>query len=192
MQPFKPQSDSVLENAPHGHEEADVAVNGILVFLAVLGASCLLVFVLCYGLRIVMQKYVQYTDPKPGHWQQLEQEKMEAQRQEEIKQLPPGKPIPNEAALSQREMSQIVDKDFPNPRLQTDTGDGADDLQAMRKREDARLNDYMWVDKASGRVTIPIEEAMQQLAKQGLPATGQTSTPPAPVTVNNTYYLGKD
>src|SRR5579884_1805139 len=175
MQPFKPQSDSVLENAPHGHEEGDVAVNGVLVFLAVLAATCLLIFVFCYGMRIALQKYVKYTDPKPSYWQAKEQQGLEDVREKAIEQLrkQPGKPVPNEEALNQREMSTIVSDDFPHPRLQTDSLDGADDLQAMRKQEDARLNGYMWVDQAGGRVTMPIDQAMQKIVEQGLPATGQ-------------------
>src|SRR5579872_2647458 len=93
MQPFKPQSESAQASAPHGHEEGEVAVNGILVFLAVLAASCLLVFVVCFFMRIGLQRFVKSLDTAPNHWQKLEQDKMDAERARELAQLPPGKPI---------------------------------------------------------------------------------------------------
>src|SRR5437867_4560684 len=55
----------------------------------------------------------------------------------------------------------------PGPRLQV----GANkDLRQMRAGEDAVLNSYEWVDKSSGSVRIPIERAMEIVAKKGLPA----------------------
>ena len=47
------------------------------------------------------------------------------------------------------------------------------ELRQMRAAEEAVLNSYGWVDKDSGRVRIPIERAMEILAKKGLPARKQ-------------------
>jgi len=59
---------------------------------------------------------------------------------------------------------------IPGPRLQV----GANkDLRQMRAGEEAVLNSYEWVDKSSGSVRIPIERAMEILAKKGLPARKQ-------------------
>jgi hypothetical protein len=58
----------------------------------------------------------------------------------------------------------------PGPRLQVDANK---ELRQMRAAEDAALNSYGWVDKSSGSVRIPIERAMEILAKQGLPARKQ-------------------
>jgi hypothetical protein len=60
----------------------------------------------------------------------------------------------------------------PEPRLQESP---RQDLKAMRAREDWDLNHYVWVDKANGKVAIPIERAMQLLAQQGIPPQ---KTPP--------------
>jgi hypothetical protein len=49
------------------------------------------------------------------------------------------------------------------------------DLKAMRAREDWELNHYSWVDKANGKVAIPIERAMQLLVQRGIPPQ---KTPP--------------
>ena len=58
----------------------------------------------------------------------------------------------------------------PGPRLQVDAHS---ELRQMRAAEDAALNRYEWVDKSSGSVRIPIERAMEIVAKKGLPARKQ-------------------
>ena len=58
----------------------------------------------------------------------------------------------------------------PGARLQVDANKN---LRQMRAGEDAVLNSYGWVDKDSGTVRIPIERAMEILAKKGLPARKQ-------------------
>ena len=58
----------------------------------------------------------------------------------------------------------------PGPRLQVDANK---ELRQMRAAEDAALNSYGWVDRSSGSVRIPIERAMEILAKKGLPARKQ-------------------
>ena len=51
----------------------------------------------------------------------------------------------------------------PAPRLQEHP---IADLQALRARENAQLGSYGWVDQATGRVHIPIERAMEIMAKE--------------------------
>jgi hypothetical protein len=55
----------------------------------------------------------------------------------------------------------------PEPRLQVDA---AKELREMRAAEDAALGSYGWVDRDAGIVKIPIDRAMEILAKKGLPA----------------------
>jgi len=55
---------------------------------------------------------------------------------------------------------------MPAPRLQTDA---AADLTALRAREAHDLNAYYWIDRGKGIVHIPIAEAMQRVAAQGIP-----------------------
>jgi hypothetical protein len=55
----------------------------------------------------------------------------------------------------------------PEPRLQVDA---PKELRQMRAAEDAALGSYGWVDKDAGVVKIPIDRAMEILAKKGLPA----------------------
>jgi hypothetical protein len=54
----------------------------------------------------------------------------------------------------------------PEPRLQTNP---RDDLRMLHVHEDELLTTYGWVDKASGVVRIPVDEALKITAQQGLP-----------------------
>ena len=54
----------------------------------------------------------------------------------------------------------------PEPRLQDAP---AIDLEVFREREEKRLSTYGWIDRANGVVRIPIERAMELVAREGLP-----------------------
>jgi hypothetical protein len=58
----------------------------------------------------------------------------------------------------------------PGTRLQVDA---QNELRQMRAAEDTMLNSYGWVDKDAGIVRIPVDRAMEILAKKGLPARKQ-------------------
>ena len=51
----------------------------------------------------------------------------------------------------------------PEPRLQTTP---AGDLAALRAEEDAILHGYGWEDRAAGVVHIPVERAMELVARE--------------------------
>jgi hypothetical protein len=65
---------------------------------------------------------------------------------------------------------------YPAPRLQSDP---ATDLRRFTAKELSRLNSIGWVDKSHGIVHIPIDQAMQKIAAQGIPdwPTPQGSKP---------------
>jgi hypothetical protein len=68
----------------------------------------------------------------------------------------------------------------PEPRLQTLP---SADLARLRDEEDQRLGSYKWIDPGQGIVQIPIDRAIELLAKRGLPepaAAEPTSTPEEP------------
>ena len=52
----------------------------------------------------------------------------------------------------------------PEPRLQTSP---PQDLAAMRREEDALLHGVGWIDRRAGVVRIPIERAMELVARGG-------------------------
>ncbi len=51
------------------------------------------------------------------------------------------------------------------------------DLRAIRAEEDKVLNSYGWVDQPKGVVRIPIAQAIDILAKRGLPHTAPAAAP---------------
>jgi hypothetical protein len=64
----------------------------------------------------------------------------------------------------------------PEPRIQANP---EADLQALRAREDAVLTTYGWVDREAGVVRVPIDVAMSQVLRAGLPVRQPDSVPPA-------------
>jgi hypothetical protein len=64
----------------------------------------------------------------------------------------------------------------PAPRLQVTPGVALDDYLTAERQ---RLATFGWVDKASGRVRIPIDQAMDLVVKDALPAR-KTAPPPSP------------
>jgi hypothetical protein len=55
---------------------------------------------------------------------------------------------------------------FPEPQLQKTP---ILDLKAIRAEEDKLLTGYAWVDQKKGVVRIPVAQAIEVLAKRGLP-----------------------
>jgi FtsP/CotA-like multicopper oxidase with cupredoxin domain len=77
--------------------------------------------------------------------------------------------------MEQNQLNQMVQR-FPTPRLQID--DGNQEMAEMHAREDLLLNYYSWVDRAGGKVRIPIARAMQIIAQNGLPVAPEEQTEP--------------
>ncbi len=55
----------------------------------------------------------------------------------------------------------------PEPRLQVDP---AIDLDQVRQSQNEILNSYGWADRATGKVRVPIDRAMDMLIEHKLPA----------------------
>jgi hypothetical protein len=55
----------------------------------------------------------------------------------------------------------------PQPRIEVEPGQ---QLLEVHARENHVLTSYAWVDKSQGTVRIPINQAMDELAKKGLPS----------------------
>jgi hypothetical protein len=63
--------------------------------------------------------------------------------------------------------SPLFETAFPSqPRLETEPGVL---LQELRMAEDTLLNSYEWTDRATGKLRIPIERAIDVIAEHGLP-----------------------
>ena len=59
---------------------------------------------------------------------------------------------------------------FPEPQLQKTE---ILDLKALHAEEDKLLNGYAWVDPKQGIVRIPVDRAIEVLAKRGLPSRSE-------------------
>ncbi len=73
----------------------------------------------------------------------------------------------------------------PNPLLQTNIS-ARTDIQRMRQTDRHALENYSWVDEGRGQVRIPIDRAIERLARQGLP---QTETVPVPRGVDGELHV---
>lgn len=65
------------------------------------------------------------------------------------------------------DVNRALTVDPPQPRLQTKP---SKDLAKFRDEEEKRLNGYYWLDKKNAIVHIPVEQAMKELAEQGMDA----------------------
>ncbi len=82
--------------------------------------------------------------------------------------------VQREAGLS-APPSRVTAKLPPEPRLQHHA---ARDMQEMRAAEDEAMQRYGWVDPAKGIVRIPVDRAMEIIAKKGLPVLPRAGTVP--------------
>ena len=57
----------------------------------------------------------------------------------------------------------------------------SEELQALRAREDTDLYSYRYIDRAKGRVRLPIERAMELLEKEAAEGRLPYSTKPQPL-----------
>jgi hypothetical protein len=63
---------------------------------------------------------------------------------------------------------------FPGPRLQAEP---STEFQKMRKTDLGHLNGYGWVDRKAGIAHIPIDRAMEIVARSGLPSAVGSGAP---------------
>src|ERR1700677_3873244 len=94
-----------------GYEVTDVNVNGIVVFLASLGAFVAVFFVFCFGMGKVINTAILKSDGPPNKWNQIGTQ-------------PSGKrqDLTSNAVMEQQQLNRMVQR-FPTPRLQMDDGD---------------------------------------------------------------------
>ena len=67
----------------------------------------------------------------------------------------------------------------PGPSTPPLTGTPSSELAALRQAEAQRLSSYGWVDHEAGIARIPIDQALDLLARRGLPS--RPAAEPAPV-----------
>jgi hypothetical protein len=143
-------------DASTGYEQSDVRVTGIVVFLVALGILVAVTGLLCFGIGKVINAHLDKEDGPTSKWTTTA----------DIRQL--GN-LANNPEI-QNKVAQITQQ-FPTPRLQLD--DGYQEIADMHTKEDLLLDNYSWADKSAGKVRIPIEQAIELLAKRGLPVVPQ-------------------
>lgn len=153
----EPESSRPEEvDASKGYETTDVRASGIVVFLVAMTLFASVTAVMAYGVGKVLDARMAKEDGPNSKW-------TKAVDIRELGNMPNSPELQNKvAALMQQ---------FPTPRLQTD--DGNQDVTDLHTREDLLLNNYSWVNPSQGasqgKVRIPIERAMELIARRGLP-----------------------
>lgn len=145
-------------DASAGYERADVGVTGILVFLTALTVFVVVAAVLCYGIGKVYNLTLNKEDGPTSKWAKTADVR-------DLGNLPTNPQLQSKVA----ELTQ----QFPAPRVQVD--DGNQDVADLHEREDLLLEHYSKVD-GTDKVRIPIELAMELIAKKGLPVASATAT----------------
>lgn len=79
-------------------------------------------------------------------------------------------------------------KVFPSPQLLQNE---PKNLAQYRATEDQVLDGYSWVDHKQGIVRIPVDLAIDVLAKKGLPVRQQTASPASNVSIPTESGLGE-
>jgi hypothetical protein len=156
--PLKPDERPEPEeiDVSKGYEASDVKVSGIVVFMASLAIFVVVAAFLSYGIGMVIFAHLGKEDVhdygKRNKWTNT----VDVRGLGDLASSP---------AL-QNKIAQTTEQ-FPQPRLQTD--DGNQEIADLHAKEDLLLENYSWVDKSQGKIRIPIERAMELVAKQGLP-----------------------
>jgi hypothetical protein len=122
---------SHVDNPEVEHEESDVNVRGILIFIGGLGVAVLLVF----GLMAL------------GFWYL-------GVREAGVHPVAPPMAVERPDLPPEPRLQSMAEEPWSRPRPEVD-------LERFRAMEDRLLNGYEWVDRPAGTVRIPIERAME-------------------------------
>ena len=166
--PLKPQgSETKIADPNIRHETRDINLTGIVAFLIALGFCGIVIFVLLLGIFKFAAYYEAQQDQRDLRDPWIRSTEAQVDQGAKKLTMPENKSQePGSMQIMDAE-SRIRVSRFPQPRLQTDD---AHDLAVMREAEDVYLNQYFVLDKNSGKVNIPIEQAMQAVVQKGLPA----------------------
>jgi hypothetical protein len=163
MDKFETQSGGHLKE---GHEESDLSIRGIVLFGVFLAVGGVLAFVLMIGMIWFLEKWERSNEAKLTPMQQQLQQEREAPKESTSKVIPeyPGEVKPPPDWYGRGKMEDHLSHTFKAPRLQYDD---EHDMGIFRGSEDQWLSST-GKDK-QGNIHIPIDRAMEILAKQGLP-----------------------
>ena len=147
-----PEGRGAFEHETHEHEtyeHQDLSAASILYFLLTLGIVTVLCMFALKGLYSFLDHRERSSQPSVNP--------LVTNVPEDTRHVRPGYP-------------QTA---FPSPRLEEDE---RGQLNGIRTAEDQVLYSYGWVDEKAGTVRIPIERAMDLLARRGLPVRLQSAS----------------
>lgn len=153
-----------------GHEESDINLRGIIVFIVVLVISAGLTFAAASGLlRLFEWGEKTFVDKKPTPAQQvLHEQRGDLAKKEGVKPAPDW---------YDREIdSKVIQRTFAGPRLQDDD---AEDMKSFLESEKSWLSSTG--KDGDGNVHIPIDRAIDLVSQQGLPQVNGTFVPGPPL-----------
>ncbi len=163
MDKFETQSGGHLKE---GHEESDLSIRGIVLFGVFLAVGAVLAFVLMIGMIWGLEKWEQSREAKLTPMEKQLQQERETPKEGEGKVVPEyqGEVKPPPDWFGRGKMEDHLSRTFKAPRLQYDD---EHDMGIFRGSEDQWLKSTG--KDAEGNIHIPINCAMDILAKQGLP-----------------------
>jgi hypothetical protein len=175
MDKIEPQGAHL--HVKEGHEETDLSVRGIVLFLISLAIAGFASFLIVFAFFRLLQHIDKASQPQMTVVQQQLTKQREAYEETAAKvALPPGqaesvKPLPD--YYGRGKMDEHLARTFPGPRLQYDD---VYDMNLFRTSEDH------WLASAGknpdGSVHIPINQAMDLLVQHGLPQVSGPFIPP--------------
>jgi len=157
------------------HEDSDISIGGIVKSAVVLVLLGILTFVAAKGLMWGFEELsVRYLDEPMGvAAQQVRSERKAVEAKAAAAAMPSEPGVqPTRAEKKRIEEEMHVVHTFPQPRLQYDD---TSDMKAMLAEEQEKLNSAG--KDASGNIHIPIDQALDAVAKGGLPPVTGTFTP---------------
>jgi hypothetical protein len=160
-----------------GHEESDLSVRGIVMFLMSLAVAGFASFLIVFAFF----KYLQHLDkesqpPMTAVEQQLNTQREATEETAGKTPLPAGeaasvKPLPD--YYGRGKIDEHLARTFPGPRLQYDD---VYDMDLFRSSEERWLSSTG--RNSDGSVHIPIDQAMDLLVQHGLPQVSGPFVPP--------------
>lgn len=140
-------ADNAFQNEDVQYEREDLSPGGIIAFLVGLAIAGLLIHVILFGMFRYLDRYAKTHEP-------------------------PQNPLVKSTNGDTRVAAPEEANKFPEPRLETDERNQS---TGEVLKEEQTLGSYGWVDEKSGTARIPIERAMEEVAKRGLPTVPQNA-----------------
>ena len=169
---------SDIRNEDITHEVSDVDTRSILWFVLALAGIIALSMVLLRGMFNIFEAWTRKAEGERPPMARSEEERLP--RGPRLQGAPGFKVEDESPALKEEEK----DLELKEPQAE---------LRAVQKIWKYQLENYGWVDREQGLVSIPINEAMKQIATKGIqPAKPQTSGNQPPRSAQTTEMQPSD